>query len=84
MCMAMSRRLQLLLDEERYNRVAAAAAAQRVSVATVIRDAIDASLPQSGRGRAAAGALLLEAEPMDVPEPEDLRDELDHLRAHRS
>jgi hypothetical protein len=82
--MSMSRRLQLLLDEERYGRVAAAAAAQRVSVATVIRDAIDASLPPSGRRREAAGAAILGAEPMEVPNPEELRRELDDLRARRS
>lgn len=84
MCMSMTRRLQLLLDEERYSRVAAAASAQRVSVATVIRDAIDASLPPSGQSRAVAGARILQAEPMDVPEPEELRRELDDLRARRS
>ena len=80
----MSRRLQLLLDEERYQRVAAAAAEQRVSVATVIRDAIDASLPASAPARRAAGALLLRAQPADVPEPEELRRELDDLRARGS
>lgn len=80
----MTRRLQLLLDEERYSRVAAAASAQRVSVATVIRDAIDASLPPSGRSREAAGAAILGAEPMEVPEPEELRRELDDLRARRA
>lgn len=82
--MTMSRRLQLLLDEERYDRVAAAARMQRVSVAAVIRDAIDASLPASGQGRAAAGAVILAADPMDVPEPEALVRELEELRARRA
>ncbi len=40
----MTHRLQLLLDEERYQRVAAEAKRQRLSVAAVIRDAIDESL----------------------------------------
>ena len=37
----MTHRLQLLLDEERYERVAEVAREQRISVAAVIRDAID-------------------------------------------
>ena len=43
MCMSatMTRRLQLLLNEERYQRVAAKAKKERLSVAAVIRDAID-------------------------------------------
>lgn len=44
----MSRRLQLLLDEERYQRVAAEAKKKRLSVAAVIRDAIDASVGVDG------------------------------------
>lgn len=44
MSATMSRRLQLLLDEGRYQRVAAEAKKKRLSVAAVIRDAIDESL----------------------------------------
>ncbi len=81
MCMAMDRRLQLLLDEERYQRVAAAARRQRVSVATVIRDAIDASMPSEHRNRARAAAFILAAEPMPVPPVDELLEELDKARS---
>ena len=39
------RRLQILLDDARYRRVAAEARARKTSVAAVIRDAIDRALP---------------------------------------
>lgn len=79
--MAMDRRLQLLLDEERYQRVAAAARRQRVSVATVIRDAIDASVASEHRNRASAAAFILAAEPMPVPPVDELLEELDKVRS---
>jgi hypothetical protein len=81
--MTMSRRLQLLLDEDRYARVARAAREQRVSVATVIRDAIDASLPPGGRRQRAAARVIREAEPMEVPDVDGLLVELDELRGGR-
>ncbi len=64
MCM-LERRLQILLDEGRYQRISSLAKARGVSVATVVREAIDHGLP---------------AEPMPVPPPETLRGELDELR----
>jgi len=79
----MDRRLQLLLDEERYERVAAAAKAQRISVAAVIRDAIDRSLAPVERKRDAAAKLILGAPTMDVPPGDDLLDELKALRGRQ-
>ncbi len=38
MCMSLDRRLQLLLDEERYARIAGIAQREHRSVASVIRD----------------------------------------------
>jgi hypothetical protein len=78
--MPMDRRLQLLLDEDRYQRVAAAAKRQRVSVATVIRDAIDSSLPSDDKKRASAAAFILAAEPMPVPPVDELRAEVSDRR----
>lgn len=84
MCMStMNRRLQLLLDEQRYERVAAAAKAQRISVAAVIRDAIDQSLAPGERQRRTAGEAILAAEAMDVPPGDALLEELDALRGRR-
>jgi hypothetical protein len=82
--MAFDRRLQLLLDEERYQRVAALAEQQGSSVAAVIREAIDRGLPSSDRRRSAAGRRLLAAVPMPVPDVPELLTELDDLRGRRS
>ena len=43
------RRLQILLDEARYRRVAAEADASGRSVAAVIREAIDQRFPDDGQ-----------------------------------
>lgn len=83
MCMSLDRRLQLLLDEERYERVSRLASERGSSVAAVIRDAIDKGLPSSERQRAAAAGQILGAEPMPVPDAADLRAELDELRGRR-
>ena len=80
----LDRRLQLLLDEPRYQKVSAEAARRNVSVATVIRDAID-QLPATADTRRHAIAQLLNAEPMPVPaDPRELRRELDAAHEHRS
>lgn len=78
----LDRRVQLLLDEPRYRKVAREAQRRRVSVAAVIRDAID-GLPASEDRRREAIAEILSAESMPVPgDPADLRRELDE--AHES
>jgi hypothetical protein len=83
MCM-LTHRLQILLDEERYARVAELARQRGSSVAAVIREAIDRGLPSSPRRRSAALRRLVEAPDMDVPEePEALRSELDEMRGQR-
>lgn len=85
MCMSLTRRFQILLDEDRYQRVADLAARRKVSVATVIREAIDRGLPDSDARRRAALRGLLDAEPMPVPERvEDLLAELDDARGRRA
>ena len=55
----MEKRLQLLLDQERYDRVAAEAARSGRSVAAVIREAIDLRFDDSSAARAAAARQLL-------------------------
>jgi len=77
------RRLQILLDRERYERVAAEARARGTSVATVVREAIDRAFPSSVRRRAAAGKRILSAPRMPVPDVEDLKRELDEYRGRR-
>ncbi|HVM28582.1 MAG TPA: antitoxin [Mycobacteriales bacterium] len=82
--MSLDRRLQLLLDENRYRRVADLARQQGTSVAAVIRDAIDRGLPNPDRARSAAARQVLDAEPVDVPDIIELRAELEELRARRA
>jgi predicted DNA-binding protein len=79
-----SRRLQILLDDERHERVAAAARQRGVSVATVVREAIDRGLPDPESRRRAAARELLEAPDMPVPDVAGLREEIDALRGRRA
>lgn len=73
-------RFQILLDDERYERITSLARDRKVSVATVIREAIDRGLPAPSSRRAAATERILAAAPMPVPAPAGLRAELDELR----
>lgn len=77
-------RLQVLIDEERHARLTEAARERGVSVATVVREAIDRGLgPAAGR-RQAAGRRLLDASDMEVPDVPELKAELDALRGRRA
>jgi hypothetical protein len=80
----LDRRFQILLDEERYERLEAAARDRKVSVAAVIREAIDRAFPQASPKKARAAERILSAPDMPVPEPADLRRELEELRARRA
>lgn len=84
MCMALERRLHLLLDEARYRRVAAAARRRQTSVAAVIREAIDEALPDDADKKRAAADALLAAEPAPVPETvEELKAEIAEAHTRR-
>ncbi|QOR70998.1 antitoxin [Ruania alkalisoli] len=64
----MERRLQLLLDRARYERVAAEAARSHRSVAAVIREAIDLQFPDDRADvRARAAQSFLALQPDGVP-----------------
>jgi len=77
-------RLQILLDDERHARITSVARERGVSVATVVREAIDRGVAGPEDRRRAAGRRLLAAPDMPVPEPAELRGELDALRARRA
>ncbi len=49
-----------------------------------MREAIDRGLSESGSQRRAAGRRILDAPDIDVPDVEELKDELDALRARRA
>ncbi len=77
-------RLQILLDEERHARITAVARERGVSVASVVRDAIDRGVAKSDDRRRAAGRRLLDAPDMDVGDPDELKAEVEALRARRA
>ena len=83
MSMPLERRLQVLLDEERHERLEAVASERGVSVAAVVREAIDRGLPNTAGRRRAAGQRVLQAEDMPASAPSELVAELDALRGRR-
>jgi hypothetical protein len=83
----LTRRTQLLLDEDRYTRLEQRAAESGRSVAAIIREAIDEKLADSAgsaRRREAAQTLLRARAPEGEREPDwadvknDLRDRAGH------
>jgi hypothetical protein len=83
MCI-LERRLQLLIDEARYRRLARRAKETNLSVGAVVREAIDRAYPDDGgTRRRAAGRRILGASPMAVLDPGALRAELEDLRGRR-
>ncbi|MGQ0840826.1 ribbon-helix-helix domain-containing protein [Actinokineospora sp.] len=82
--MSFEKRLQILLDQERYERVSALARSRGVSVAAVIRDAIDHGLGTPIDVRWAALDVIVNAEPCPVPDdPDELVAELHGMRGSR-
>lgn len=77
----LSRRLQVLIDDEQARRLEDEAGRRSVSVATIVREALDLALPVTSDERAAAATRLLEAPTMAVPSVEDLRAERDEARS---
>ncbi len=83
MRMPLERRLQILIDEERYRRIAAVARERGTSVGAVVREAIDRGLSAAPAARRRAASRILEAPDMPVPEPGELRAELEAIRGRR-
>lgn len=79
---ALTRRTQLLLDEERYRRLEREAAQTGRSVASLIREAIDARFADTGAlsRRRRAAAALLDAEPAAGDREPDWAEVKDDLR----
>jgi len=79
----LDRRLQVLIDEDRWSRLEREAGRRGVSVAVLVREAIDERFPGNADERRTALQAILEADPMDVPDPEELVDELEAIRGRR-
>jgi hypothetical protein len=75
-------RMQVLLDNRRYEKVSRLARRRGVPVASVIRDAIDQLADEEEwEERRRAIEAILSAEPIEVPDdPRDLRREIDDHR----
>ena len=83
MCMSLTHRLQLLLEESQYVRLSARAEHEGRSVGSLVREAIDVVWTEADAVRRTAVDTILGAERMDVPDVEELRRELDDARAGR-
>jgi len=79
----LDRRLQVLIDAERWDRLASEAERRKVSVAMVVREAIDDRYPAGAERRRKALEAVLRAEPMEVPSPVKLRQELREIRGRQ-
>lgn len=77
-------RLQVLIDEERHQKLTELAAERGVSVATIVREAIDRGLPRSDARRRAAAERILASPVVPVPDVPELLAELDELRGRRT
>jgi hypothetical protein len=83
MLMPKDRRLQVLVEDEQYRSLEAVAVNRGVSVASLVREAISRYLHAGPDQRARAAAAILAAPAMPVPDPPELRAELDELRGRR-
>jgi Arc/MetJ-type ribon-helix-helix transcriptional regulator len=77
----LTRRLQVLLDEQQYRRLESVAKRRRVSVSTVVRDAIERDLMSGADARRYEAAQRFLASPDMVVD--ELLAELDALRGRR-
>jgi len=76
----LDRRFKILLDDERFERLASEARVRGVSVAALIREAIDRAFPAIDPAKARAAERILSAPDMPVPDQPGLRAELEELR----
>lgn len=72
----LTRRTQLLLDDELHRRLREVAAQRGISIGALIREAIDEKLSGMHDARARAFAKLLEAEPMPVDDWPAMKQEM--------
>lgn len=75
----LTRRVQILLDEDRFVRLDARAKATGASVGGLVRDAIDAAYPRQGVTRREAVDALLAAEPMEVADWDTMKGEITEM-----
>ena len=77
MSTGLTRRLQVLLDESRYERLERLARRRGTSVATIVREAIDTAFPEEADDRAEAARQLLAAAPIAVGDWTSMKHEIE-------
>ncbi|RIK09797.1 MAG: antitoxin [Acidobacteria bacterium] len=82
MCM-LDKRLQVLVDHERYERLAKRAKERGTSIGMLVREAIDSCYPDVEPRRKLAAKRILAAEPMPLPDIKEFKRELDAIRGNR-
>jgi hypothetical protein len=80
----LTRRLQLLVDDDRYALLEKAAAERGTPVAVVVREALDRMFASETTGRREAGDRLLRARPMPVGDWDEIKREILALNEGRS
>lgn len=73
----LNRRLQILVDQDRYARLERRARERGTSVATLVREALDLAYPATDQQRWSAIDRLLEAAPIDLGDWEQLSAEIE-------
>ncbi len=75
----MTKRLQILIDPDRYARLERQAARRGASVATLLREAIDAAFPDDGPSRPEAARRILDAAPIPVSDWSTMKTEINQM-----
>jgi hypothetical protein len=73
-------RLQVLIHRDQRERLERQSHRRGASVGALVRTPIDLAYPSTADERRAAAERFLAAEPMEVPDVPDRREELDELR----
>ncbi len=73
----LTRRLQILIDEERHARLEGVAREQGTTVAALVRDALDRAYPVAGLPADVAADRFLARPPLDLGSWEDAKDEIE-------
>jgi hypothetical protein len=76
---ALTRRTQVLLDDERYEQLRQRAEQTGSSVGSLIREAIDRALADDGERRREAAEAILNAEPMPVDDWPVMKREINEM-----
>jgi len=72
----LTRRLQVLLDDERWERLQRESRRRHIAVGELVREAIDRMVPRRVSTARAAADRILAADPIPLPDPDELKAEI--------